>query len=159
MSHWKQFKTKACSVSLASDTKETVLREIVANLVAAGALPRDSDARALAALLEREALASTGVGMGVAIPHVRLAGLEATAASLSVHKVGVEWAAVDAAPVHVVFAILRPDRPGDRHDPELHLELMKWISRVARTADFRSFALQATSRTQLVDLLKEMAAV
>jgi hypothetical protein len=34
---------------------------------------------------------------------------------------------------------------------------MRWIARLSRSSDFRSFALQAKSRTELVELLKEMA--
>jgi hypothetical protein len=35
---------------------------------------------------------------------------------------------------------------------------MRWIARLARSSDFRSFALQARTRTELVELLKEMSA-
>ncbi len=156
---WKQFKTKACSASLAGNTKEEVLREVVDNMVAAGVLDAQHSAGAYAALLEREKTVSTGVGQNVAIPHVKLAGLDKTAASLSVHTAGLEWGAVDFDVVHVVFTVIRPDRPGDKHDPEQHLEMMRWIARLARTADFRSFALQAKTRTDLTELLKEMASV
>jgi len=159
MTYWKQFKAKACSVALEAQSKEDALREIVANMTGAEVLPSALGAKALAALIDREALASTGVGMGVAIPHVKLAGLQQTSASLSVHKAGLEWNAVDGAPVQVIFAVLRPDKPGDKHDPEQHLEMMKWIARVSRFGDFRSFAVQASTKTQLVELLKEMASV
>lgn len=157
MTFWKQFKPKACSVALKAQAKEDVLREVVDNLVAAGVLDAALSGAAHAALLERERLASTGVGQSVAIPHVKLAGLTQTAASLSVHAVGVEWGAVDTERVHVVFAVLRPDRPGDKHDPVQHLEMMKWIARLGRNPDFRRFALAARTRSELVDLLKEMA--
>jgi mannitol/fructose-specific phosphotransferase system IIA component (Ntr-type) len=159
MTFWKQFKPKACSVSLSAETKEDVLREIVANLVAAGTLEAALQAKALHALLERERMATTGVGQSVAIPHVKLPGLVQTAASLSVHPAGVEWGAVDSEAVHVVFTVLRPDKPGGKHDPEQHLEMMRWIARLARTSDFRRFCLQAKNRSDLVDLLKEMASV
>lgn len=159
MSFWKQFKPKACSVGLTASTKEAALQEIVENLVAAQVLARPQASKALAAFLERESLASTGVGMGVAIPHVKLAGLEQSIASLSVHKLGLPWNAVDAAPVQVVFAVLRPDRPGDKHDPAQHLAMMQWVARLSRHADFRSFAVHATRKSELVELLAEMAEV
>lgn len=159
MTFWKQFTVKACSVELTASSKDAALEEIVQNLLAAQALTRTQAPKALAALLEREALATTGVGMGVAIPHVKLAGLEHSVASLSVHKLGVPWNAVDAAPVQVVFAVLRPDRPGDRHDPAQHLEMMQWVARLSRNADFRSFAVQASRKSQLIELLQEMAGV
>lgn len=159
MSFWKQFKPKACSVSLAGATKDEVLREVVEALVKGGALdPKLADAAHLA-LLERERVASTGVGTAVAIPHVKLAGLTQVVASLCVHSRGVEWAAVDGDAVHVLFTVLRPEKQTDQHDPERHLEMIRWIARLARSADFRAFALQAKTRTALVDLLKEMSEV
>ena len=159
MNFWKQFKPKSCSASLKAKTKEEALAEIVTNMVKGGILPKDLEADAHEALAEREILASTGVGMNVAIPHVKLPGLEKVACSLSVHKEGLEWAAVDGADVNILFTVLRPESAGDDHDPEQHLEMMKWIARLGRESDFRRFAVRATTKTELVDLLKEMSAV
>jgi mannitol/fructose-specific phosphotransferase system IIA component (Ntr-type) len=159
MTFWKQFKTKACSIDLASATKEEALREVVGHLVAGGVLAPTLEAAAVRALTEREQLASTGVGQGVAIPHVKLDGLDSVAASLCVHREGIEWAALDGEPVYLVFTVLRPSHAGDRHDPDRHLEMMRWISRLARSTDFRRFAAQAKNRTELVGLLREMQQV
>lgn len=156
MALWKQFKSKACSVDLAARTKEAALEEVVANLAAAQLLTKAQATKALAAFLERESVASTGVGMGVAIPHIKLAGIETSIASLSVSRAGLEWKAIDAAPVQVIFTVLRPDQPSGKHDPARHLELMQWISRLSRHADFRSFAAQASTKAQLLELLAEM---
>jgi mannitol/fructose-specific phosphotransferase system IIA component (Ntr-type) len=159
MSFWKQFKSKACSVNLKASDKDPVLEELVDNLVRSELLEEDQREAALRALREREDLASTGVGMGVAIPHVKLPGLDQATCSLSVHKEGVEWSAIDGAPVNLFFCVLRPERAGELHDPEQHVEMMAWIARVAREPDFRRFALAARTKKELLDLLKEMAAV
>lgn len=159
MHFWKQFRAKACSVSLAGASKDDVLRELVTNLVEGGALDAALSDKAFIALVEREKMATTGVGQNVAIPHVRVAGLTQAVAALSLHRAGLPWGSVDGDPVHLVFTVLRPDRAGELHDPEQHLELMRWIARLSRSSDFRSFALQARTRTELVDLLKEMSAV
>jgi len=55
--------------------------------------------------------------------------------------------------------VLRPDKAGNLHDPERHLEMMRWVARLGRERDFRQFALQVRTRTELVDLLKEMSKV
>jgi mannitol/fructose-specific phosphotransferase system IIA component (Ntr-type) len=159
MEFWKHFKAKTCTLRLGASQKEAVLAEVVDGLVASGALSEDLRASAQAALLEREKTGSTGVGMNVAIPHVKLKGLDRVACSLSVHEDGVPWAAVDGAPVHIVFTVLRPERASDQHDPEKHLEMMKWIARLSRDADFRRFALKVKTKTELVDLLKEKSTV
>lgn len=159
MHFWKQFRAKACSVSLVGASKDDVLRELVTNLVEGGALDAALSDKAFIALVEREKMATTGVGQNVAIPHVRVAGLTQAVAALSLHRAGLPWGSVDGDPVHLVFTVLRPDRAGELHDPEQHLEMMRWIARLSRSSDFRSFALQVRTRTELVDLLKEMSAV
>lgn len=153
--YWKLFRASTCSIRLKGATKSEVFEELVANLVAAKALAEDLEASALRALQEREKLASTGVGMNVAIPHVKLRGLEETVLSLSVHPIGVEWHALDGEPAHVIFTVLRPEAAGALHDPERHLALMRWISSLARDPDFRNFARAAKNRTDLIDLLRE----
>jgi mannitol/fructose-specific phosphotransferase system IIA component (Ntr-type) len=156
MTFWKLFKVKACSIQLAANEKEPVLREIVAMMITGGVLPSSLQERGVDALTTREALASTGVGGGIAVPHVQLPGLEQVAMNLCVHPRGVEWGAVDGQPVQVFFTVLRPTKHGPLHDPERHLEMMRWIARLARSADFRRFAANTTSRGELIELLKEM---
>lgn len=159
MNHWKKFKAKSCSVHLKATDKDTALREIVDQMVKGGVLSEELAAPAVRALFEREKLASTGVGMGVAIPHVKLPGIDQVACSLSVHHEGLAWSAVDGEPVHILFTVLRPDREGDLHKDSDHIEMMSWVAHLARTPDFRRFAMQAKTKTELVELLKEMSAV
>jgi mannitol/fructose-specific phosphotransferase system IIA component (Ntr-type) len=159
MTFWKLFKSKSCSVRLKSPTKEEALAELVDNLVAGECLDAALRDAAVEALLERERSGSTGVGTSVAIPHVKLRGLERVACSISIHPAGLEWHAVDGAPVQIVFTVLRPEKSGEHHDPERHLEMMRWIARLARDGDFRRFAIGVRTKAELVDLLKEKSAV
>jgi mannitol/fructose-specific phosphotransferase system IIA component (Ntr-type) len=159
MNFWKQFKPKCCSVNLKATDKPTALVELAENLVKAKALSPELQDAAIEALVAREDLGSTGVGAGVAIPHVKLKGLDRVVCSVSIHKEGLEWAAIDGEPVNIYFTVLRPERGGDQHDPERHLEMMTWIAKLAREPDFRRFAGRAKTKTELVDLLKEMSAV
>lgn len=151
----RRFQLEACSVSLAGATKEECLRELAGLLAQSGQV----DERLLPALhaefLARERLASTGIGGGVAIPHVKLAGQRTVALALAVHRPGVAWAAVDGDPAHIFFAVVRPAGASAVHDPKRHLELLHWIARLARASDFRRFALAAATRAELLELLAE----
>lgn len=157
MDFWKQFKAKSCTVRLKAATKSEALAEAVKNMIDAEVLPSSLEEEAIKALLERERRGSTGMGMNVAIPHVKLAGLERVACNLSVHAEGLEWQAVDGAPVHILFTVLRPESKSELHDPDRHLEMLRWISRLSRDGDFRRFAVNVKTKTELVDLLKEMS--
>ena len=156
--YWKLFKASACALKLKGTTQADVFEELVDQLIKGKVIGKDLREPALQALREREALASTGVGQNVAIPHVKLPGIDEVAVGLSVHPEGVEWSSLDGDPVHIFFTVLRPERPGDRFDPERHLDMMRWISALGREPDFRRFARAATTRTELVELLKEMSA-
>ncbi|MBI2812275.1 MAG: PTS sugar transporter subunit IIA [Candidatus Melainabacteria bacterium] len=62
------------------------------------------------AILEREKIVSTGIGLGVAIPHAKLRGYEDFFIAIGIQaKQGIEWNALDAAPVRLVFMIGGPD--------------------------------------------------
>jgi len=153
--YWKLFKPAACSVTLKGTTQEQVFEELIDNFVKAKLLALQLRGAALRALVEREAMASTSVGQRVAIPHVKLVGIREPIFSLSIHPRGLEWSSLDGAPVSILFTVLRPERAGERYDPERHLDMMRWISTLGRDADFRRFALGVSTKKALVDLLRE----
>src|SRR6185436_1750635 len=123
------------------------LAELAQLLVVSGGVTARQVSALEAAFQERERIATTGVGANVAIPHVKLEGLEKTALAFAVHKQGVDWAAVDGEPVHLFFVVVRPAAASEFHDPRRHLELMHWIASLARAKDFCRFALAAQTKT------------
>ena len=157
--YWKLFKAKPCSVGLKANEQAQVFQEIVTNLVKAGVLDEKLKEAAHKALLEREGLASTGLGRNVAIPHVKLKGIDQPVVSVSIHKTGVDWSALDGEQVQIFFMVLRPETATEQYDPEKHLGMMKWIAKLTQDADFRRFAIAARTKKELVDLLKEKSNV
>lgn len=67
------------------------------------------------ALLEREKIISTGIGMGVAIPHAKLSGFSDFCLAIGIQKAeGIDWDALDGSHVHLIFMIGGPaDRQTD----------------------------------------------
>src|SRR4029077_2713006 len=75
-------------------------------------LPTETVAEALA---KREALGSTGLGGGVAIPHARLAELKAPYGIVAQLRKAIEFEAIDGQPVDIVFLLLLPaERAGEQ---------------------------------------------
>jgi len=157
--YWKLFKAKPCSIGIKASEQSEVFQEIVTNLVKAGVLDEELSEAAIRALMERESLASTGLGRNVAIPHVKLKGIEQPVLSISIHKTGVDWNALDGEQVQIFFTVLRPESATSLHDPEKHLGMMKWVAKLAQDGDFRRFAIAAKTKKELVDLVKEKANV
>ena len=66
-------------------------------------------------LLAREKLGSTGLGNGIAIPHGRLKGGKKTIAAFMQLQYGIDYDAVDQAPVDLLFALIVPEDSTDEH--------------------------------------------
>ena len=103
------------------------------------------------ALEERERQGSTA-SRRVAIPHIKLEGVEKVSVVMAIHREGVDFHALDGDPVHVFFSVVRPLEKADQH-----LGLLRWIAEIAQHQDFVSFALQARDERQVVDLLSELS--
>ena len=103
-------------------------------------------------LLEREAIGSTGLGNGVAVPHVKSEDVSAVTLVLARSRPGIDWQAIDGRPVHIMFLLVSP-----LAEPEAHLRCLRWIATLARSADFRRFLLDSANTTAMRDLLREMA--
>jgi nitrogen PTS system EIIA component len=124
------------TVSLQASDKDGVLRALAQLFCTIdGGLVADDVFRVLA---DREALASTGVGSGVAIPHGRIAGVSSLRAALGVHRTGVAFDAVDGRPAHIFVAVLAPER-----QPSEHLKALARISRLLRNEGVRQRLLEA----------------
>ncbi len=69
----------------------------------------------LDALLAREALGSTGVGQGVAMPHARVSSLKTFFALFVKLKQPIDFASIDERKVDLVFLLLTPAEAGNEH--------------------------------------------
>lgn len=90
------------------DSRDEALAQLVQALERAGKL---KNARVFhEAILEREKIVSTGIGLGVAIPHAKLEGYDDFFIAIGIQeKKGIEWNALDGAPVRLIFMIGGPD--------------------------------------------------
>ncbi|AKF07542.1 PTS sugar transporter subunit IIA [Sandaracinus amylolyticus] len=102
-------------------------------------------------LREREAVASTGVGDGVAIPHGRLPGLTRFVGALGIQKDGVAFDAIDGRPASILFALIGPDRAAGEH-----LKCLARISRALRDDSVRAKLLGAEAPQRALDIVLEV---
>lgn len=105
--------------------------------VAAEALDLTTE-RVLEALLEREALGSTGLGSGVAVPHARVPGLTRVTGVFVRLDTPVAYGSVDDQPVDLMFALFAPPAAGAEH-----LRALAAVSRALRSSEMRERLRQA----------------
>lgn len=114
------------------------------------AVPELSAEAVLAVLQEREALGSTGIGGGIAIPHGKLAALKDIVILFARSREGVDFAAVDNQPVKLFFLLLAPENAAGTH-----LKILARISRMLKNQEFREKLLAAPGPTELHALIQE----
>lgn len=152
--HDKHFAAERIVPDISATELPDVLAELVSVFTASGAVGQELGARILEAAQAKLANGVTGaVGSGVAIPHVKVEGVEQTLAVLARSSEGLEFQAGDGLAVHVVFFVIGPPNAAEEH-----LDLLRWIAGLARNPDFTRFALSCTTPSELFELVQELAA-
>ncbi len=101
-------------------------------------------------LLDREQLGSTGIGFGVAVPHVKLKGLESIIVGFARSKDGINFQAMDNKPVHLLFFIVAPES-----STVMHLKILAAVSKLLKSAEFRTKLLSAASKEDIYRAILE----
>jgi PTS system nitrogen regulatory IIA component len=131
--------------------KASVLREIVQRLP----LPAEVDREFLVTTLEaREAMGSTGVGNGIAIPHVRnpiLLHVTAPFVTLCLLRVPVDFGAVDERPVHALFTVISANVPG-------HLRILGQLGFVLHDDALRVLLSRHAGAEEILARIREVEA-
>lgn len=116
------------------DVEGSDAAEVFADIVRRLPLSPDVDRDFLLAVLEaREAMGSTGIGDGIAIPHVRnpiLLHIDEPFVSLCLLRTPIPFGAIDGKPVHALFLVVSPSVPS-------HLRILAQLGFVLRDQELR----------------------
>ena len=106
----------------------------------------------LARLIEREELATTGIGRGIAIPHPRSPlkdGPEEPSITTCFLEAPVEYGAIDGLPVFALFLMINPS-------PKVHLRLLGKLSHLLRDSSFIDFLRGRPLANELLSRVDEI---
>ncbi|MGH7461248.1 MAG: PTS sugar transporter subunit IIA [Longimicrobiales bacterium] len=135
-------------IPLESTTKDAVLRELVG--VIANGNEDQQHSELLRAVREREAVLSTGIGNGVAIPHGKSAVIpELRMAAGTAHQ-PVDFDALDGQPVHLLFLLVGPESAAGPH-----IKALSRIARLIRNDDVRKSLMAARTPHEFIRALKD----
>jgi PTS system nitrogen regulatory IIA component len=101
------------------------------------------------ALIERERIVSTGIGMGVAIPHAKLDGYDEFFITIGILQKGVEWNSLDGAPVRLIFMVGGPD---DKQTE--YLQILSGLTMAIKDEERRKKMLTRNSPEAIIELFK-----
>ena len=140
---------KAILPRLESVKRDEVIKELIAALDKAGKLGKDNAADIAKAVIKRENEASTGIGKGVAVPHVRHKAVKKAVAAIGISARGIDFSALDKQPAYTIILLLSP-LEGDQH-----LQAMEAIFEHLQNDNFRKFLRQSETVEQVKELLVE----
>jgi PTS system nitrogen regulatory IIA component len=129
-------------------TKREVLAEMAESL--AKVEPQIEAGRLLDVLMEREALQSTGIGEGVAIPHGKLPGLGRLVASFARSRAGIDFESIDGQLTHHFFLLVVPEHSGGQY-----LKALARISRFFRDPAFRQSLATGEALEDVIRAIEE----
>lgn len=122
--------------------------ELVDHIVNGGFLPASLREECLEALRTREDQVSTGIGSGVAIPHAFSDNIDKVIAVFGRSRAGIDFEALDNAPVHYIILFLVP-----RKDYQLHLRTLAAIAKLFSNSDIRRQLATANTRDEILNIL------
>jgi PTS system nitrogen regulatory IIA component len=131
---------------LEAETRDEAIDVLIDLLDEEGKLPDKQAFRK--AIFQREGIVSTGVGMGVAVPHAKMGDLKEFFIAIGIQqKKGIEWNALDKAPVRIVFMIGGPD---DKQAE--YLQILSMLTSAIRDVELRKKLLKAASADEIFEL-------
>ncbi len=134
--------------ALQATGKREILEELAAYMAANH--PRIDRASLSRVLIEREQLASTAIGEGVAIPHGKLSSVGEIIACLGRVPAGVDFDSMDGQPTYLFFVLVAPDA-----STGAHLKALARISRVFKDIEFRKRLLAAPDAEAMYAVVAE----
>jgi len=132
---------------LEAEERDDALRTLVECLDKAGRLKNKEAFHT--AILDREKIVSTGIGMGVAVPHAKLSGYDTFFIAIGIHPKGIPWDALDGVPVRLVFMIGGPD---DKQTE--YLQLLSRLTLAIKDEERRKKMLQLSKPEDMMILFK-----
>ncbi len=133
---------------LESTQRDDVIAEMVNLLVKAKKVKKTHAGDIIDAVVKRENEASTGIGKGMAVPHVKHDAIKNVTAAVGCSDKGIDFTSLDKQPVYTVLLLLSPAADADKH-----LQAMETIFKNLNREDFRKFLRQAQSSDDIKEVI------
>ena len=103
------------------------------------------------AIMDREKIVSTGIGMGVAIPHAKLSSYNDFFITIAVLHKSVDWQALDAVPVKLIFMIGGPD---DKQTE--YLQILSSLTQIIKDEERRKKLFTLQKPHSMIELFQKI---
>lgn len=139
-------KKESIGLNVKAASKEEVIDTLVAFMDAGGRLKDKAGYKE--GILAREALGSTGIGEGIAIPHAKVEAVKEPGLAAAVVPEGVDYEAFDGSLANLIFMIAAPAEGAD-----VHLEALSRLSTLLMVPGFKEGLLNASTKEEFLDVI------
>lgn len=146
MKRRKALKPDVVATDLAGTTKRQIIEEML-DLLMATAMVTDRK-RALESLLMREKKMSTGLQLGVAIPHAKTTAVKQLLSCIAMKRDGVDFQSLDGEPSRIFIMTLSPE-----HRTGPHVQFLAEVSSILKSQEARDRLLQCTTEQEMLNVL------
>ena len=135
---------------LKAKDRDGAIAELVSALYKVGRLGKGNCEEIIKAVIKRENEASTGMGKGVAVPHVKHEAAKDVVATVGQSSSGIDFSSLDKQSVYSVILIISPV-----DNPDKHLQVMESVFKHLQEEKFRRFLRQSEKAEEVEELLRE----
>lgn len=143
------FPVDCIKIGLESEYKEELFEELVDIYIRANANFADRT-EILRAIAEREALMSTGIKKGIAIPHGKTGSVSGIKGVIGISSSGIDYESLDGEPVYLVFLLL-----SSPSESEQHLRVLRNLAILLDNPSFKADLLAAASPDEANRILQK----
>ncbi|MDZ7267018.1 MAG: PTS sugar transporter subunit IIA [candidate division KSB1 bacterium] len=129
--------------------KEKILAELVALLERSGRVTNKR--KLLTDLINRERRATTALGRGLAVPHVRTSNIRDLTLAIARSSEGLDFDAVDGQPTHIFFVVVAPPQ----EDENLYLRIYKHLAEISKYHNAVEQLLAVQDPGEMIRLLRQ----
>lgn len=102
------------------------------------------------AVIDREKIVSTGIGMGVAIPHAKLESCDRFFIAIGIHATkGIKWKALDGSLVRLIFLV-----GGPVNQQKKYLKILSQLTTMIKNEKLREKVMHCRDRKEVIGLFK-----
>lgn len=135
-------------VDLKGKTKQDVLKELVDIIATAPEVTDKNDF--YISIMKREKIMSTGIGIGLAVPHVKIDSVKDFVMAIGRKREGIDFDSLDGKPVYLVIMI-----GANTEQRDDYLKVLAKISLLLKNPEFREKMINALNPDEIIELLKE----
>ncbi len=139
---------EAVTNDLKATSKIEVIQELVDILIDSKVIEKKYRIKIVDILLAREALGSTAIGQGIAIPHGKSDCTDQLVAAIGISKKGINFDSLDGDPAHIFFLLVAP---ADSAGP--HLKALARVSRLLKDKFFRDSLKNTKTPKEMLELI------